>query len=311
MRSFLCLWLLLFSALASVAQQKSAHHEKAADTPPPKPEFSVRLPSEDTVNAFLQQMFGYDSAVSWKIADIRPSDAAGLAKVTVVLTTAQGQQLSILYVTSDGQHALSGDLIPFGTRPFDPDRKLLEKGITGPARGPANAPATIVEFSDLQCPHCKEAQPVLEKLMAEEPDVRLVFQNFPLAIPSHDWAAKGAAYTDCVGRASNDVFWKFLHDVYEAQKDITAANADEKLTALADQDGVKGVEIATCAAQPDTTDRVQQSVALGKSVKVSGTPTLFINGRSIQNVSGIPYDVLKKLVDFAVKDASDQKAAAK
>ena len=97
---------------------------------------------------------------------------------------------------------------------LSPRRKELEKGITGPARGPADAPVTIVEFSDLQCPHCKEAQPVFEKLMAEEPNVRLVFQNFPLAIPAHDWAAKGAAYADCMGASSNDAFWKFIHGVY-------------------------------------------------------------------------------------------------
>jgi protein-disulfide isomerase len=311
MRSLLCIGLLLFSALSVAAQQPASHHDKAAAATPPKPEFSTRLPTEETVNAFLQQMFGYDSTLTWKIADIRPSDAAGLAKVTIVVSSPQGQQPSVLYVTSDGQHALSGELIPFGTRPFEADRKQLQKGVTGPARGPANAPAMIVEFSDMQCPHCKDAQPVLEKLMAEEPNVRLVFQNFPLAIPAHDWAAKGAAYADCVGQTSNDAFWKFIHDVYEAQTAITAANADEKLTALADQEGVKGADIATCAAQPDTTARVQQSVALGKAVKITGTPTLFVNGRKIENVSGIPYDVFKKLVDFAVKDAADQPAAAK
>ena len=69
--------------------------------------------------------------------------------------------------------------------------------------------------------------------------------------------------------------------------------------------------MATCAAQPDTTARVQQSVALGKAVKITGTPTLFVNGRKIENVSGIPYDVFKKLVDFAIKDAGDQQTGAK
>lgn len=301
---------LLLSAALS-AQQSSGHHAKTTPPPTPKPEFSTRLPTEETVNSFLQQTFGYDSNLSWRIADIRPSDAAGLAKVTIVVSSPQGQQVSLLYITSDGQHALTGELMPFGSRPFDADRDQLKQGITGPGRGPANAPVTMVEFSDLQCPHCKDAQPVIEKLMADEPNVRLVFQNFPLNIPAHDWAAKGAAYADCVGRASNDAFWKFIHDVYDSQSTITAANADEKLTALADQDGAKGADIAACAAQPDTTTRVEQSVALGKSVKVTATPTIFVNGRRIENVSGIPYDVLKKLVDFSAKDATDQAAAAK
>ncbi len=50
----------------------------------------------------------------------------------------------------------------------------------------------------------------------------------------HNWAAKGAAYADCVAQASNDAFWKFIAKTYETQSDITAANADEKLTAIAD-----------------------------------------------------------------------------
>jgi protein-disulfide isomerase len=309
MRHLGFLLVLLAAAFAAAQQQKpAAHHTKATpvktdDSPTPA------LPSEETVNGFLQQMFGYDSSLSWKIADIRPAGATGLAQVSVVVSSPQGQQISVLYITADGQHALTGELIPFGARPFDPVRKQLDAGMTGPSEGPRNAPATIVEFSDLQCPHCKEAQPILEKLMGEESNVKLVFQNFPLNIPAHDWAAKGAAYADCLGKASNDAFWKFIHSVYEAQTDITAANADEKLTALADQAGAKGADIAACAATPEATARVQQSVALGKAVGVNSTPTLFVNGRKIESATTIPYEVFKKLVDFAVTDAQAQQAA--
>ncbi len=268
--------------------------------PPPVPTFSTRLPSEETVNAFMKQMFGYDPSVTWKIVTIRPSQAEGLTEVLVVLSNAQGQQNSRLYVTTDGNHAVIGDIIPFGVHPFTPAQEALSKGINGPSRGPADAPVTVVEFSDLQCPHCKDAQPTVDKLMAEEKNARLVFENFPL--PSHDWAAKAAAYADCIGQSSNDSFWKFLQGVYDAQKEITAANADEKLTALADQTGVKGADTAACAAKPETVGRVQRSVALGASLEVNGTPTLFINGRKISNVGGLPYEVLKGLTEFAAKE---------
>ena len=78
-----------------------------------------------------------------------------------------------------------------------------------------------------------------------------------------------------------------MASVYAAQSDITAANADEKLTALADQSGAKGADTAACAAKPETVGRVQRSVALGASLEVTGTPTLFINGRKISNVAGL------------------------
>ncbi len=259
------------------------------------------LPSEATVEAFLHEQFGYQADMSWKIASIRPSPIEGLAEVTVVLANGQGQQATRFYVAPDGKHALVGDIIPFGAKPFDPAKKDLEAGVTGPTRGPKDAAVTIVEFGDLQCPACKAAQPTIEALVAAEPQARFVFQNFPLEM--HNWAAKGAAYADCVGRASNDAFWKFVSKTYETQSDITAENADEKLTALADGAGVKGSEIAACATKPETKAHVDASIALGKKVDVSGTPTLFINGRKIGSFDARLSDVYKSLVEFAAKDA--------
>jgi protein-disulfide isomerase len=260
---------------------------------------SANLPSEETVNSFLQQTFGYDSTVTWKITAIKPSIAAGLAEVDVVLSNSQGQSTTTLYVTPDGKHALTGDILPFGAKPYQPAKEALLKGVNGPSRGPDKAPVTIVEFSDLQCPHCKDAQPVIDKLLTEEPNARFVFQNFPL--PSHNWAAKAANYADCIGRSSKDAFWKFVQGTFDAQSSITEANADEKLTAIADIAGVKGADMATCAAKADTKTRVEQSVALGQSVGVTGTPTVFVNGRRIGNVVGLPAEVFKGLVEFAAK----------
>jgi len=257
------------------------------------------LPSEATVDSFLHQQFGYQADLTWKISSIRPSIVEGLAEVSVVVASPQGQQLSKFYVAPDGEHALVGEIIPFGAHPFDPAKKRLEKGITGPERGPKDAPVTIVEFGDLQCPACKAAQPTIEALVAAEPTARFVFQNFPLEM--HNWAAKGAAYSDCVGRASTDAFWKFVSKTYETQSDITAENADEKLTAIADGAGVKGSDIAACAAKPETKAHVDASIALGKSVDVTGTPTLFINGRKVGSFDARMTDIYKTLVEFAAK----------
>jgi len=289
----------IFSLLltCSLAAAQSSTSAKPTDKPAPA---ATALPSEATVDAFMQQTFGYDSQVSWKISSIKPAPVPGLAQVDVILASPQGQQGSRFFVTEDGQHAVIGEIIPFGAKPFDPAKKTLEKGITGPSRGPKDAPVTIVEFGDLQCPACKAAQPEIEGLAAAEPNARFVFQNFPLEM--HNWAAKGAAYADCVAQASNDAFWKFVAKTYEAQSDITAANADEKLTALADGAGVKGADIAACAGTPATKAHIDASLALGKALNVTGTPTLFINGRSIGNITQVPAATLKELVDFAAKE---------
>jgi len=286
--------LILMLITLAGAQQKPVTSPPAAKTTA-----ASNLPTQETVNAFMHQMFGYDPSVTWEVLAIKPSPIPGISEVNVALKNPQGQQNTKLYVGADGQHALIGDIIPFGADPFAAARKTLDKGVNGPSRGPADAPVTIVEFSDLQCPHCKEAQPTIDKLLVEEKNARLVFQNFPLQ--SHDWAAKAAAYGDCIGRSSSDAFWKFVQSVYDAQSDILASNADEKLTALADKSGVKGSDVAACAAKPETTSRVEQSIALGKSVDVNGTPTLFINGRKVGNVTGLPYEVLKQLAEFGAK----------
>lgn len=298
MRNFLTIVLVLITAGLAIGQTgTTAKPAKPADKL--GTHASPDLPSEATVDSFLHEQFGYQADMKWKIDSIKPSQIAGLAEVTVILASPQGQQLSRFYVASDGEHALVGDIIPFGAKPFDPAKKILDKGITGPSRGPKDAPVMIVEFGDLQCPACKAAQPTIEALVAAEPNARFVFQNFPLEM--HNWAAKGAAYSDCVGRASNDAFWKFISKTYETQSDITAENADEKLTALADGAGVKGSDIAACAAKPETKARVDASIALGKKVDVSGTPTLYINGRKIGSLDPHLSDIYKSLVEFAAK----------
>jgi protein-disulfide isomerase len=282
---------LLLSGIA-IAQAQPAH---SAPKPVTTASASVdtALPSEDTVSAFLFQMFGYDPTITWKVAEIRPSEVPGLADVTVVVTNAQGSNPNRLLVSADGKHAVVGDILPFGAKPFEEARVKLDKGVNGPAKGPAKATVTIVEFSDMQCPHCAKAAPVVDQLLAQEPGAHFVFQNFPL--PLHNWAEKAAGYVDCIGRASNDAVWKFIQKTFEEQANITESNADEKLKAIATASGANADEIATCATKPDTKARIEASIALGKAVGVTGTPTLFINGR---NASGATVDVQKKIVDF-------------
>jgi protein-disulfide isomerase len=280
---------LLLSGIA-IAQTKPTLQTRPAATPA----VTTVLPTEDTVNSFLFQMFGYDPTVTWKVVDIHPSEVPGLAEVLIVITNAQASNPNKLLVSADGKHAITGDILPFGAKPFSEARAKLEAGVNGPAKGPAKADVTIVEFSDMQCPHCQKAAPGIEQLLAQEPGAHFVFQNFPL--PAHNWAEKAAEYVDCVGRTPNDAVWKFIQKTFDEQANITEANVDEKLKAIASASGANADEIAACAAKPDTKARVEASVALGRSVGVNATPMLFINGRSTP--AGAAPDLLKKIVDF-------------
>jgi protein-disulfide isomerase len=305
LRTLLAALLLSGIAIAQQPARPAAHPVKAAAKPvvPSATESAMVLPTEDTVNSFLFQMFGYDAAITWKVVEIRPSEVPGLAEVSIVLTNPQGSKASRLLVSADGKHAITGEIMSFGARPFDEARAKLEKGLNGPAKGPAKAVVTIVEFSDMQCPHCAKASAGIEQLLAQEPEARFVFQNFPLS--GHNWAEKAAGYVECVGRASNDAVWKFIQKTFDQQADITEANAEEKLKAIATASGANGDEIAACAVKPDTKARIEASLALGKSLGVNSTPTLFINGRNFPGAASV--DVLKKVVDFQASQEKDDK----
>jgi len=272
--------------------------------PAPDPaNFTASMPTKATVEAFLRASWGYDLNRIFQVQAIQNTQVDGISRVVVLVEekgTQQTQPSELAFLTlPDGKHLIANEeILPFGEHPFANYKAILEREAKGPSQGPANAPLQIVEFSDFQCPHCKEAQPTIEKLLASEPNAHFVFQSFPL--PSHNWAAKGAAYADCVGRASNDAFWKFVQKTYDVQQDITESNADEKLTAIANDSGVKGSDIAACAAKGETSARVEHSIALGKSVDVTGTPTVFVNGYKIRSL-GMPPETLKQLVDFEAK----------
>jgi protein-disulfide isomerase len=286
----LCLLALVLTLAATALAQKKP------STPAPR---AAGLPTEATVNAFMRRMFGWDKSLNWAVAKIQPSEIPGMAEVIVAV--GGPQNLTHFYVSADGRHAVIGDVIPFGADPFQADREALERKARGAARGPADAAVTIVEFSDLQCPHCKAAQPTIERLLAELPNTRLVFEEFPL--PMHDWAIPAAKFAECMRKEKPDTFWKFVQSVYDDQDHITTDNALQRLRDLAAAAGARPDAVAACSALPATFAQVNNSLELGKSLGVTGTPTLFINGRKISTLNSMPYEQLKAIVEFEAEIA--------
>jgi protein-disulfide isomerase len=253
------------------------------------------LPSEDTVKAFIQQMVGYDPSIKYQVTSIKPAEAPGYADVTVALNNGQGEQVLNFFVSPDGHWAFMGQLMDFGADPFARYRAALQQA-DGPIRGPKSAKVTIVEFADLECPACKAALPNVEKIQAENPDVRVVFQNFPLE-KLHPWALRAALYVDCL-KSNSDVAWKFIDTVYSHQDEINDTNADESLKKYAADSGADA-KIAACIAEPKTKADVEASVKLAEKLNVTSTPTLYVNGRKISSFNSLPYETFKQLVGFA------------
>src|SRR5664279_4567635 len=287
--------IMLFSALLAAGCAIVTQAQTAA---PAKPAASaVTDPTEATVDAFLKQMFGWNQDLTWKIASIKPAEAQGFTEVTAIFNTTQGQQVFRVFVTPDQKFALTGDMVPFGADPFAAARLIL-KSASGPSHGPADAPVTIVEFGDLECPACKAAQPQLMKLMQEEPKMKLIFQNFPLE-SLHKWALLGSKYVDCVSREGSDQAFKFIATVYEHQGEITAETADTMLKGYVKEAGANPDTVTACVAKPETEKRVRESIALGEKLGVNSTPTFFINGRKVVGFgNNTPYEVVKAIVEY-------------
>jgi protein-disulfide isomerase len=260
---------------------------------------STALPTSEEVEAYMKRSFGYDPGVSWQIVSIRESGVPGIAELIVSVN--KGEPYHFFYVVGS-QTAFVGQMLPFGTNPFAPARAKLQAAF-GPSRGSQNAPIQIVEFSDLQCPHCKAAQPVVEKLAADFPQVRFIFQQFPLPASLHPWAMKAAQYSDCAGQMDKDAFWKYVDAIFENQGGIALATADDKLKELATANGLDAAKITACAASPETDARVRKSMELGAVLNVNQTPTVFINGRMMLGIANVPYETLKNLVQFEIDHA--------
>ncbi len=292
MKRSLWLALILSVCLSALAQQKPK--PAASPAAPAAPAPNPALPTAEVVDSFLRHYFGWDPNVQWQVGKITMT-SAGVPEVVVAVTNPQGQQTLRLYITPDGRHAISGDMVSFGADPFARIRELLSKG-NGVARGPADSPLTIVEFSDLQCSTCKNAQPIIDKVLADHPNARFVFQNFPL--PMHDWAVKAAQWAECAGRQNAGAFWKWVPSVYAAQGEITLETADQRLGTLLATAGGDVRVVEACVAQPDTNARVQESLRLGVAVDVGGTPTVFVNGRKIANIIGTPYQALDMIIKY-------------
>lgn len=298
---FLSAFLLAALAFSQTAAQKKKTGAATASkkTGAAAGESSGNLPSKIEIEAAMTRNFGYDPAVTWQIYDVREAPIPGM---TDVLVSMNKQAPVHLYISADGKNAIVGELMPFGPNPFEPARQKL-KAADGPARGPQTPVISMIEFSDLECPHCKAAQPIMEKLATDFPQVRFVFQQFPLPAQMHPWAMKAAQYSDCAGRMNPDAFWKYIDSIFENQGSIALATADDKLKELATGAGLDAQKLSACAATPETAARITKSMDFGKSLDVNSTPTVFINGRRVVGPSNIPYDQLKALVQFEIDHA--------
>ena len=304
------------SAVAASAQQQAQQVPPAqADQTPsapagapvfPKPDpanFTAAAPTRETVDAFLNATWGYDQNRIWQTEAILKTQVEGISKVVVFVGDKTGKEKPgrfAFLALPDGKHIVFGeDIVSFGEHPYADLRATLQQRADGPYRGSASKDLEIVEFADLQCPHCKAAQANMDQLAVDFPKARIVFQNFPL--PMHAEARRAAAYGLCVAKAGgSSSFFTYVASVFDGQDGLaTPDGAQLTLNAAVTKAGQDPAKIAACAALPATSTQLDASVQLAKDANINETPTLVINGRQVP--ANVPYQSLKQLIQFQEK----------
>jgi protein-disulfide isomerase len=286
---------------APLQLQDMGQATKADPFPPVNPKFfTADSPSVDTVNAFLKALWGYDSNRIWRVEAIQKTMAPSTSRVVVYVsdkTPGAKVQPTVFFVTADGKHAIAGDtVIPFGATPFADIRKALQARADGAARGATGKDLMLVEFADLQCPHCKEAQGTMDNLVKDFPNARLVYQSYPI-VDLHPFAFKAAAYGYCIEKQKNDAYFVYSGAVFDAQDALTTETGDETLKNAVTKAGLDPAAIDACAATQATKDQVDASIKLAQDIGVEQTPMLSVNGHLLP-MAGIPYETLKNIISY-------------
>lgn len=168
----------------------------------------------------------------------------------------------------------------------------------GPSLGPADAPVTIIEFSDFKCPYCKQATKTLEEVIRAYGDrVRIVFKHLPLPIhPEAFEAAQAAVCADEQGK-----FWEY-HDRLFDSKELTS----DALKMHAAELGLSAKKFETCLGSDASRAVVLKNLQQARQADIQGTPTFVINGRVLRGARGI--GDFKKAIDEQLKASNSPRS---
>jgi protein-disulfide isomerase len=261
--------------------------------------FTADSPSVEEVNGFLKALWGYDTNRLWQVEGIVKTPAPGVAKVVVLVADkrAPGKVSPLVFFTTpDGKHAIAENVMDFGVQPFAAARKTLQEHADGPAKGAKSNELLFVEFADLQCEACRDAQEKMDNLQQDFPQARIIFEDAPAA--NHPYAERAALDGVCVRKTKGDAaFFSYVQAVYAKQAGLTPASAEETLKTAISAAGADPVAVAACAVLPETKAIVEATVKMAQDLGAVQLPTIAVNGHFI-SLEAVPYDTLKQMIAF-------------
>ena len=278
----------LLLTVAITAQQRTGPYR-----PTEHPEHGKSALDKATLEAYLRRVELWPPQVNVSIGEPKPF-VNGLYSVRVHLSSGAASRDETYYVSADGKEIIRGTAFNVDQKPFQHELDLI-KTANAPSFGPANAPITLVDYSDFECPICREEAKSLRTNMPKEfpNDVRVVFKNFPLPT-IHPWALPAAIAGRCVFEQKPDAFWNFHDWIYDKQAEINADNLRAKVLDWAKSAGLDTLGLSHCMETRATEPEINEEIAEAKRLNVEATPTLFLNGRRM--VGGVPWQNLSQII---------------
>ena len=165
--------------------------------------------------------------------------------------------------------------------------------------GPADAPITIVEFSDYQCPYCKKwYDDVFSRLLSDYPNqIRFVYRDFPL-YQIHPGAEPAAEAAECAG--DQNAYWQYHNALFSNKYDLTSDGFIQYATEL----GLDTNSFASCMSSATHQSEVIKDLQDAINIGVQSTPTFFSNG--FQVVGAQPYETFKNIIDQLLAGGNSQ-----
>jgi protein-disulfide isomerase len=187
--------------------------------------------------------------------------------------------------------------------PAGDDRTVWKVPVgASPARGPAAAPVTIVEFSDYQCPFCKRAEETLQKVLAAYPDkVRLVWKDQPL--PFHPRARPAAALAlEARAQKGDKAYWDAHDKVFASAPSLEEADLER----IAGELGLDAAKVKDAIAKDKHKASIEADQALADDLGAAGTPQFYVNGRKLEGAQ--PFERFQAVIDDELQKAEALRA---
>ena len=266
--------ILAFSAIAPAvcAQQ--------ANSRPSLPAAAAPSPTQKNIEAYLRNLYAFGPDVLLAVGAPKETPVEGLLETTIDLNISGNKQTVKFYVSNDGRFLFRGELSDMTKDPLAENRAQIQLN-DAPSLGDPKAVVTLVEYSDFECPVCRNLHDVLRGMLPNYAGkLRVVFKDFPIE-QLHPWARTAAIAGRCAYQQDPKAFWKIYDFIYDNQEIISAANVWTKMMDYAGQSGLEADAFKTCMASPEAGTAVNASRANGQQLDVSSTPTVFVNGRRI------------------------------